>query len=236
MREPGVAEKERREMKIGILGTGDVGKTLGSKLVELGHEVRMGGREASNASAAEWVGKAGARASAGTFADAAGFGEILFNCTAGVHSLAALEAAGAAALGNKILVDVSNPLDFSKGMPPSLSVGNTDSLGEQIQRTYPAVRVVKALNTMWCGIMVNPRMLPGSHVLFMCGNDEGAKARVAELVTSFGWRADEILDLGDIAAARGTEGILPLWLRVMGAKGSGAFNFALVAAPAEGGR
>ena len=223
-------------MKIGILGTGDVGQTLGSTLVELGHEVRMGGREATNPKAAEWVGKAGARASAGTFADAAGFGELLLNCTAGMHSLAALEAAGAAALGTKILIDVSNPLDFSRGMPPSLSVSNTDSLGEQIQRTYPDLRVVKALNTMWCGIMVNPRLLPASHLLFMCGNDQDAKARVAELVSSFGWRADEILDLGDISAARGTEGILPLWLRVMGAQGSGAFNFALVAAPAEGGK
>ena len=215
-------------MKIGILGTGDVGRTLGSKLVELGHDVKMGSRDAASSKAAEWTAGAGPHASHGTFADAAAFGEVVFNCTKGEASLAAVAQAGEENLAGKVLVDVANPLDFSRGFPPSLSVCNTDSLGEQIQRAQPRARVVKALNTMWCGVMVDPRRLPGKHLAFTCGNDAAAKATVAQLLSGFGWRADEIVDLGDLTAARGTEMLLPIWLRLYGIRKDGAFNFTIV--------
>lgn len=215
-------------MKIGMLGTGVVGRTLGSKLVDLGHQVRMGSRSASNESARGWVAETGDGASAGTYGDAAAFGEMAFNCTKGEFSLDAVRSAGADSLRGKVLVDVSNPLDFSKGMPPSLTVCNTDSLGEQIQRELPDTRVVKALNTMWCGIMVDPRMLPGAHHTFLSGNDARAKEEVASVLRSFGWRDEEIVDLGDIGSARGTEMYLGLWVRIYGTSGAGAFNIRIV--------
>src|SRR5262249_30145732 len=137
-----------RAMKIGIFGSGIVGQTLASALVAKGHEVRLGSRSADNHKAGEWVAKAGPRASQGTFASAAGFGQLLFNCTLGAVSLAVLEAAGKDNLRGKVLVDVSNPLDFSRGTPPGLFVAVTDSLGEQLQRAFPDVKVVKSLNTV----------------------------------------------------------------------------------------
>ena len=215
-------------MKIGILGTGMVGTTLGSKLIQLGHAVKIGSRSADNEKAAEWVRTAGSQASQGTFADAAAFGELLLNCTSGSASLEALRMAGAGNLRGKVLVDVANPLDFSQGRPPSLLVANTDSLGEQIQAAFPEAKVVKALNTMWAGIMVNPRLLPDTHHTFLSGNDAPAKARVKELLRSFGWQESEMLDLGDITTARGTEMVLPLWVRIWGATQNGAFNFKIV--------
>jgi predicted dinucleotide-binding enzyme len=210
-------------MKIGILGTGMVGQTLGSKLVQLDHEVKMGSRTESNETAAHWVKQNGGRASQGTFADAAAFGEIVLNCTAGTASLAALKSAGPQNLRGKILIDVSNPLDFSKGMPPTLSVCNTDSLGEQIQRAFPEAKVVKTLNTINCVVMVNPLLVPGEHNVFVNGNDPQAKAKVKEILGSFGWKS--IIDLGDITAARGTEMLLPIWLRLMGLYQTPNFNF-----------
>lgn len=201
-----------------------VGCTIGSKLVQLGHDVKMGSRTANNEKAAEWVRANGSKASQGTFADAAAFGEIVFNCTSGAASLEALKLASTKNLKDKVLVDVANPLDFSKGMPPSLTVCNTDSLGEQIQRTFPAAKVVKTLNTMNCRIMVNPSLVPGAHDVFVCGNDTNAKAKVIEILRNgFGWQ--NVIDLGDITAARGTEMILPIWLRLMGVLQTTDFNF-----------
>lgn len=213
-------------MKIGVLGTGMVGETIATKLVELGHEVTMGSREAGNEKAAAWANGAGEGAAEGAFADAAAHGEIVFNCTAGTASLQALEAAGKGSLSGKTLVDVANPLDFSQGMPPSLSVSNTDSLGEQIQRQFPDARVVKALNTVNASVMVDPGSVPGDHVLPICG-DDGAKPGVIELLGGFGWPADRVIDLGDISGARAMEMYLPLWLRLMGSLGTPAFNIAL---------
>ncbi len=137
-------------MKIGVLGTGMVGEAIGTKLIQLGHEVKMGSRTANNEKAAAWVKQNGEKATQGTFADAAAFGEMLFNCTSGGASLEALKMAGAENLNGKVLIDIANPLDFSRGMPPSLLVCNTDSLGEQIQRAFPEAKVVKSLNTMNC--------------------------------------------------------------------------------------
>lgn len=219
-------------MQIGVLGTGDVGKAIASRLVELGHEVTMGSRTRDNEAAAAWARGAGERARAGDFGDAARAGEVVFNCTKGEHTLAVLEQAGADALRGNVLVDVANPLDFSGGFPPSLTVCNTDSLGETVQRAYPETRVVKALNTMWNGLMVRPRLIDEPHHTFVSGNDPAAKAIVREILVSFGWRPEEVIDLGDITTARGTEMFLPLWVRLYGAKQTGAFNLRLVDVPA----
>jgi len=216
-------------MKIAVLGTGNVGDTIGSRLIELGHTVKMGSRTADNEKAKAFVAKHDANASAGTFADAAAFGEIIFNCTAGVGSIDALKLAGEKNLNGKIIIDVANALDFSKGMPPSLAICNTNSLGEEIQKTFPLTKVVKALNTMWCGLMVNPMMINGGdHSTFVCGNDALAKEEVKNILKSFGWAEKNILDLGDITKARGPEMYLPIWLSIYGATNNGAFNIKIV--------
>lgn len=216
-------------MKIGVLGTGTVGATIGSRLIALGHDVKMGSRTSDNEKAVEWVAKNGGKASQGTFEAAAAFGELLFNCTMGAASIEVLNQAGPANLRGKVLIDVSNPLDFSQGMPPSLTVCNTNSLGEEIQKAFPELKVVKALNTMWCGLMVDPNMLQeGDHTVFMSGDDEGAKVKAREILHAFGWKDENILDLGGISTARGTEMLLPIWLRTWGALGTGVFNFKLV--------
>jgi 8-hydroxy-5-deazaflavin:NADPH oxidoreductase len=211
-------------MRIAVLGTGSVGRRIADKLVELGHEVRMGSRSAGSEALREWLGEAGEGASGGTFAEAASAAELVFNCTAGVASLEALSEAGAGSLAGKVLVDVSNPLDFSKGMPPTLSVSSDDSLGERIQAAFPGAKVVKALNTINHQVMTDPARLPGAHNVFVCGDDEDAKAVVRGLLRAFGWAEEQIVDLGGISAARGTEMYLPLWLRLMGSLGTADFN------------
>jgi predicted dinucleotide-binding enzyme len=193
-------------MRIGILGTGVVGRTLAGKLRELGHDVVIGSRTAGEDKR--------------TFAEAAEHGELLINATGGANSLAVLEAAGAKHIDGKVLLDVSNPLDFSRGMPPRLAVCNDDSVGEQIQRAYPAANVVKALNTVTANVMVEPSLIPGEHSLPIAGNDEGAKEQARGLLESFGWPPAAIVDLGDIGGARALEMYLPLWLRLYQTQGT----------------
>jgi 8-hydroxy-5-deazaflavin:NADPH oxidoreductase len=190
-------------MKLGVLGTGNVGRTLATKLVELGHDVKMGSRSAGNEAPVAWASGAGERGGEGTFAAAASFGGVALNATAGSASLDALRAAGAENLAGKILIDVANPLDFSAGMPPTLTVCNDDSLGESIQRAFPDARVVKTLNTVNSDVMVEPSIVPGRHTMFVSGNDDGAKKQVRAMLEQFGWAADAIVDLADISAARG---------------------------------
>jgi predicted dinucleotide-binding enzyme len=214
-------------MKIGVLGTGMVGTTLATKLAELGHEVKMGSRQAGNENAVEWANRAGANASEGSFADAAAFGEVVVNATNGMGSLEALETAGRDNLAGKVLIDVSNALDYSQGMPPSFFVCNTDSLAEQIQRAVPEARVVKALNTVTAPLMVAPSTIGTGHSLFICGNDEDAKTEVVDILKSFGWPAESIIDLGDITAARATEMYLALWIRMMMKFRTPMFNIAV---------
>jgi 8-hydroxy-5-deazaflavin:NADPH oxidoreductase len=216
-------------MNIAVLGTGMVGTAIATKLVTIGHHIMMGSRTANNDAGQEWLRSVGGKAQCGTFADAAAFGEIVFNCTNGANALVALRQAGAANLRGKILIEVANPLDMSKGMPPSLTVCNTDSLGEQVQREFPNTRVVKALNTMNCEVMVQPSLVSGDHNLFLCGNDAEAKREVIDrLCEWFGWKKENIIDLGDISAARGMEMFLPLWLRLWSALGTGHFNIRVV--------
>jgi predicted dinucleotide-binding enzyme len=213
-------------VRIGVLGTGVVGITVASALVERGHEVRMGSRSADNPAAAEWSRSHGDRAGAGTFADAAAFGELVVNCVSGAGAIAAVTSA-AESLAGKPLVDVSNPLQYRAGELPTLFVGTSDSLGERIQRAVPDARVVKSLNTLTCDVMVDPGIVAGDHVVFVCGDDADAKARTVALLGELGWPPERVLDLGDITAARATEGYLLLWLRLMGIVGGPRFNLSI---------
>jgi 8-hydroxy-5-deazaflavin:NADPH oxidoreductase len=222
--------------RIGILGTGVVAQIVAEKLSSLGHAVTIGTRNVAETMAKTgddmygrpgfkiWAGNHAA-IKVGTFAEAAAFGEVLVNATSGSGSLPALQAAGEANLNGKVLIDIANPLDFSKGFPPSLTVCNTDSLGEEIQRTWPQLRVVKTLNTMNAYVMVNPGLVPGDHSVFLNGNDAAAKAEVKGILGEIGWKETNIIDMGDITTARGTEMLLPIWVRLYGAFGHGMFNF-----------
>ncbi|MGV3641247.1 MAG: NADPH-dependent F420 reductase [Adhaeribacter sp.] len=214
--------------KIGILGTGMVGNTIGTKLIQLGYSVMMGSRSARNEKAAAWVAANGGTASAGTFAQAAQFGDIIFNCTKGEISLEAFKMAGPEHFAGKIIVDIANPLDFSQGMPPSLipAWSNTNSLGEEIQKLLPEAKVVKTLNIVNCEVMVDARKSGGEPTMFMSGNDAAAKAEVQDILRQFNWT--DIIDLGDITTARGTEMLLPIWLRTWQATGNGHFAFKIV--------
>ena len=226
-------------MRIGVLGTGMVGQVLAAKLAGTGYEVTVGTRDpAATLARQEPDGYGNPPFSAwhaqhpdvkvGSFADAASHGELVVNATAGAASLDALRLAGEANLHGKVLVDLANALDFSKGMPPSLLVANTDSLGERLQRAFPDVKVVKSLNTMNALLMADPGQLAdGDHTVFVCGDDDEAKAQVTQLLTeAFGWR--DVIDLGDLSAARATEMVLPIWLRLMGTLRTPAFNFKVV--------
>ncbi|WP_427018659.1 NADPH-dependent F420 reductase [Pseudarthrobacter sp. P1] len=216
-------------MKIAVLGTGPVGRTLGTAFAAAGHEVAMGSRDATNESAAAWAEATGGSARADNFAGAAAWAELVVNATPGTVSLLALEAAGRENLAGKVLLDVSNPLDFSAGFPPSLSVLNTDSVAESIQRAFPEARVVKSLNTVAAPVMVAPQALAGGeHDVFLAGNDDVAKAAVRALLSQLGWADGHIRDLGALESARGMEMYLPLWLRLMGATKSAMFNIRVV--------
>jgi 8-hydroxy-5-deazaflavin:NADPH oxidoreductase len=222
-------------MNIGILGTGMVGQVVGAALAAKGHTVMIGTRDVAKSLASSDPSPMGMPAfgvwhkdhqdiKVGTFADAAKFGELLINATSGLASLDALKAAGEANLGSKILIDIANELDFSKGMPPR-ALANTDrSLGEDIQAAFPNLKVVKTFNTMNAFVMVNPALVKGGDsTVFINGNDAEAKAQVTEILKGFGWQ--DIMDLGDITASRAVEMILPLWLKAWGAIGNTPFNF-----------
>ncbi|MBK8498500.1 MAG: NAD(P)-binding domain-containing protein [Flavobacteriales bacterium] len=229
-------------MKIGVFGTGVVGQTIAEKLDSLGHEVMLGTRDVKASLARadrdsfgrpplkDWLAQH-PDVKLATHAEAAAHGQLLVNATNGGGSLEVMKLAGEKNLNGKVMLDISNPLDFSKGMPPTLFLCNTDSLAEQIQRTYPQLKVVKSLNTLNAYLMVAPRMLPEEHSIFLSGNDADAKTSVRGLLRSFGWNDAEMIDLGDITTARGTEQLLPLWVRLWGALQNPMFNFKIVMGP-----
>ncbi|MEO3777005.1 NAD(P)-binding domain-containing protein [Micromonospora sp. B11E3] len=216
-------------MRIAVLGTGMVGRAIAARATERGHEVTVGTRDVAATRAGDWTGWAAAHpqvALAG-HADAAREAELVVNAISGAGSLPALTAVGEENLAGKVLLDIANPLDFGKGFPPTLSVLNDDSLGERIQRAFPRTRVVKALNTLTADLMAHPRQLAdGDHTVFVSGDDPDAKKAVTELLTDFGHT--DVIDLGDITTARGTEMLLPLWLRLYGRLGTGNFNIKIV--------
>jgi 8-hydroxy-5-deazaflavin:NADPH oxidoreductase len=224
-------------MNIAVLGTGMVGRALAGRLDALGHSVVVGTRDPratqartepdgmGNPPFTAWHAQYPAVGLA-TFAEAAAGADLVVNASSGEAALELLRLAGAENLAGKVLVDIANPLDFSAGFPPTLFVKDTDSLGEQIQRAFPQARVVKTLNTLTASLMVNPKDLGQESSVFVSGNDEAAKATVTELLESFGHT--DVIDLGDITTARGTEMLLPVWLRLMGALGTATFNFKIV--------
>ncbi|EWT02486.1 NADP oxidoreductase [Intrasporangium oryzae NRRL B-24470] len=217
-------------MKIAVLGTGMVGQTIAARVAGLGHDVTIGTRDpeatlarsGDDGSFADWV-AANPTVTLATFAEAAAGADLVVNATSGSATLSVLEAAGADNLAGKTLLDIANPLDFSNGFPPTLFVKDTDSLGEQVQRAFPETKVVKSLNTLTAQLMVNPAGLGADSSVFVSGNDADAKATVTQLLRSFGHT--DVIDLGDITTARGTEMLLPVWLRLMGALGTPMFNF-----------
>jgi predicted dinucleotide-binding enzyme len=224
-------------MKIAVLGTGSVGRALAGRLDSLGHDVTVGTRDPEatlartdpdamgNPPYGAWAAdRDGVRLA--TFADATADVDLVVNASSGDATLAVLAAAGADHLSGKPLLDIANPLDFSRGFPPSLSVSNTDSLAEQVQRAFPDARVVKALNTLTAPLMVEPESLGESSTVFVSGDDAEAKAAVVDLLTSFGH--DDVIDLGGLETARGTEMLLPIWLRLMGALRTADFNLKIV--------
>jgi len=225
-------------MQIGILGTGIVGQTLGLRLVQLGHHVKLGTRDPSQLDEPkgrgsdartlhDWLALTGSQASVGTFRDAAAYGELVINALSGAVSLEVLHTVGEENLNGKTLIDVSTPIDFSRGFPLTLFVKDTDSLGEILQRAFPNVRVVKTLNTMTAALMVNPQVVGnGNHTVFLSGNDTQAKAQAADVLREFGWQ--DILDLGDISTARGTEMMLSIGHAVMRALSPAEIAFKVV--------
>lgn len=221
---------------ISVIGTGMVGQTIADKMLDLGHTVTMGTRDTAETRNrtephqvtgvvfSDWL-SAHPDISLVNYEDTAADADLIINATKGDGALPALGAVGKENLSGKTVLDISNPLDFSKGMPPTLSVCNTDSLGEQIQRTFPEANIVKSLNTMNAYLMVNPDLVPGDHNVFISGNDENAKNKVRELLASVGWQNSNIIDLGDISTARGTEMLLPIWLQLWNTLGTPEFNF-----------
>jgi len=213
-------------MRIGVLGTGEVGQAIATKLCAIGHEVMMGSRDPAHPGATEWARHRRPLASVGTFADAAAYGALVLNATAGAASLDVLTSAGAQHLAGKVVIDTSNPLDFSDGSPRVVQPGGV-SLGEAIQRSFPTARVVKALNTVNNTVMTNPGGIPGDHVLFVAGDDRHAKEVTIGLLEEMGWPPDRVVDLGGIVGARGMEAYLLLWIALAQAQGTSAFNVAL---------
>ena len=224
-------------MNIAVLGTGMVGQAIAGRLDDLGHAVVVGTRDPGatlartepdqmgNAPFSAWH-AAHPGIELATFADAAAGADLVVNASSGAATLEVLRLAGGDHLAGKVVVDIANPLDFSAGFPPTLSVKDTDSLGEQVQRAFPEARVVKTLNTLTASLMVDPKALGESSTVFVSGEDAAAKATVVELLESFGH--DDVIDLGGIESARGTEMLLPVWLRLMGSLGTGHFNFKVV--------
>jgi 8-hydroxy-5-deazaflavin:NADPH oxidoreductase len=196
-------------MRVGILGTGDVGKALGKGFVTVGHDVKMGSREAKNEKALAWARELGAKASVGTFADAASFGDIVVLATLGVANESALKMAGPETLRGKIVIDTTNPLDFSAGMPPKLAVSGNDSGGERVQRLLPDAHVVKAFNTVGNAFMFRPSFPGGPPDMFFCGNNDDAKQKVVAILRDFGWG---IVDVGGIESSRYLEAMCMVWV------------------------
>ena len=224
-------------MKVAVIGTGAVGQAMATKLSLLGHKVFMGTRNVSESRSktkadgwgtpgvGSWI-KDHPKVELLTFREAAEQGrDLIVFAVQGMAAFDCLEEIGKDQLNNRILVDITNPLDFSKGMPPSLGICNTESLGEKIQERYPELKVVKALNTVSSAVMGNPGTIEGDHNLFICGNDQTAKKQVIDLLTSFGWREHNIIDMGDITSARGTEMLMPLFIRLLGKYENPFFNF-----------
>ncbi len=212
-------------MKVGILGSGEVGQALGDGFVSRGHEVKLGAREATNEKTTKWAAKHGVKGSAGTFRDAAAFGEMLVVATLWTGTESALRLAGIGNFKGKVVLDVTNPLLFEPNQPPRLALGHTDSGGEQIQRWLPGARVVKVFNIVGNKHMVDPKFPGGPPTMFLCGNDPSARAAAADVCKAFGW---ETVDLGGMEGARLLEPLCILWVQYGAATGTWNHAFKLL--------
>jgi 8-hydroxy-5-deazaflavin:NADPH oxidoreductase len=192
-------------IRVGILGSGDVGKALAIGFAGLGHDVMIGSRDPEKLR--EWA-NGRERVSTGTFEETARFGDVIVLATLGVATEEAIRLAGIDAFRNKVVIDTTNPLDFSTGMP-RLTIGHTDSLGEVVQRLIPEARVVKAFNTVGNALMVKPQLPGGPPDMFLCGNDDGAKKTVSQICDAFGWG---VIDLGGIEGSRYLEPMCLTWV------------------------
>ncbi len=199
-------------MKVGVIGSGDVGRRLGQGFAGKGHEVKLGTRDTKKKEVQQWLKETPGKVSVGSFAEAAAHGEVVLVCTLGTAAEAAIGLAGEKNFDGKVLIDVTNPLDLSKGMPPGLFVGTTDSLGERVQRKLPRARVVKCFNIVGNPTMIAPRMKDGMPTMMIAGNDAAAKKEVGEILRSFGW--EDTVDIGGIEGARWLEALTALWVRV----------------------
>lgn len=209
-------------MKIGVLGSGPVGMQLGKGFAAHAYEVKLGSRTPGKVELQDWVKSTKGNVSVGTFAEAAKFGDVIVLCSLGEAAEKVVKLAGTGNFEGKLVVDATNPLDFSKGMPPGLFVGTTDSLGERIQRMLPSAKVVKCFNIVNNQTMISPGMKEGLPDMLICGNDEGAKQQVAKFLNEFGW--GNPIDIGGIEGARWLEAYTALWVRV--AAKLGAWNTA----------
>jgi predicted dinucleotide-binding enzyme len=219
-------------MKIGILGSGVVGFTIANAVLAKGHDVMIGSRTSNHEKTTAWSREQGAHALHGTFKETALWSELLFLCVNGSVVKSVIELTEAGSCKDKILIDLTNPLDFSKGMPPSLlpEYSNHYSLGEFVQEQLPETKVVKALNTVNCKLMVDANLVNnGVHHLFLCGNDPEAKNTVKHfLADNFNWKPECLLDFGNIQAARLTEAIVPFWVGAMKVVDTPLFNYLIV--------
>lgn len=210
-------------MKIGMIGSGNVAQTLAKGYLAKGHEVKLGTRDTTKFK--DWIEKAGEKASVGSFAEAAKFGEIVFLSVPETATNGAIELAGKENLAGKILIDLRNPMDFSQGIPPRFTVTFGNSLGEQVQRALPETLVVKAFNSIGVEVMTDAQFGTDTATMFIAGNDAGAKSKVAALIGEFGWNVD---DLGDIGQALYLEAFASLWVNYGLKSGSREHAFKLL--------
>jgi 8-hydroxy-5-deazaflavin:NADPH oxidoreductase len=229
-------------MRIAVIGTGLDGCTFASRLSGLGHDLVIGTRSVTDTLARTQEGRTGMQPYSAwqhehldvrlaSFADAGAHGEVIINATSGTATLSALEAVGAENLAGKVIIDMALPLDGAPGQPRSLVVAGTDSLGEQIQRTFPRAHVVKTLNTVHVDVMVDPSRIPGLHNVFVSGDNAEAKSTAALLLGEFGWPPESIVDLGEIRTARGVEMYSSLFFTLAGQLKTWDFNIAIVRKP-----
>jgi 8-hydroxy-5-deazaflavin:NADPH oxidoreductase len=213
-------------MRVGILGSGDVGRALGTAFAEHGHQVTLGTRTVDKPELLAWKQATGRGATIGSFAEAARSGEVLVLCCLGTAVDSVIDLAGPAHFDGKLLIDATNALDLSRGMPPGLFVGLTDSLGERVQRKLPKARVVKCFNIVPNPVMAHPQLAGGTADMIIAGNDAAAKSQVTDVLRSFGWSG--AIDIGGIEGARWLEALVPLWVRVAAAVGSYQVAFKVV--------
>lgn len=214
------------QSRVGVVGSGEVGRRLAAGFSSRGHDVMIGSRDPSKPELREWLSGDGAGIEAGTFAQAAAHGELLVLAVLGAAAEAAITDAGPENFSGKVVIDAMNPLDFSGGFPPKLSITGEDSLGERVQRALPAAKVVKAFNTIGNPYFVDPSFSEGQPTMLIAGDDEDAKRTVGDVLADFGW--PDPVDIGGIEGSRELEAICIAWVKIGGRRGSWDHGFKLL--------